>query len=80
MVLRPQHIDTRRFQAALAFPQRIHTGHLEGDVVDPVRRIRISLHRRRAGKVEERDVAAVAAFEENVDEVDLFSVRPRAFR
>ena len=38
------------------------------------------LHRRRTGQVEERDVAAVTAFEEDVDEVDLFAVRPRAFR
>lgn len=32
-----QHIDTHRFQATLAFQQRVHAGHFEGDMVDDLR-------------------------------------------
>lgn len=38
------------------------------------------LGRRRVGQAEEGDVAAIAAFEKDVDEIDFFAVRPAAFR
>ena len=47
--------------------------HFERDMVDPIRRVPVSFSRRR-GQVKERDVAAVAAFEEDMNEVDFLAV------
>jgi hypothetical protein len=75
VVLRPQHVDPSSLEAALTLQQRLHARHLERDVIDPGWRIRIRPRWRRAGKIEERDVTAIGAFKEDVDEVNLFPIR-----
>jgi hypothetical protein len=46
MVLRAEHVDSGFLQPTLAFVQRVHVRHFEGDMVDPVRRVAVTFGRR----------------------------------
>src|SRR5215471_9465342 len=74
MILRTEHIDASLLQPPLAFEKRVHCRYFEGDMVDPVGCVRVSFGRWRGRQVEERDVAAVMAFEEDVNEVNLLAI------
>src|SRR5215469_18287359 len=74
MVLRTEHVNSSFFQPALGYMQRVHVRYFEGDMVDPVRRFAIPFSGRRGWQVEERNVAAIMTFEENVNEVNFLTV------